>query len=172
MSCRVISDEDFVTPGFRCEPSLRANAARPAAVRPPFGSFSRAAPGLFLAAFFFKDFFAVFLAERLRAAFLAGLFLAVLAFTVVFGLVAASTFLRPAESSADRTTVTPSSLRSLSRAFRCWGEMSALSLVPRTASAVTWPVDLPRSTSATTSGCARTSAGSLRDVLDDTNYLS
>ena len=37
---------------------------------------------------------------------------------------------------------------------------------------MTFPVDLPWSTNATMSGCARTSAGSLRDALVDTNYLS
>jgi hypothetical protein len=75
-------------------------------------------------------------------------------------------------SSAETTTVTPSSLRNLSRAFRCCEEIAADSLVSRTASAVTCPVALPFSTSATTAGWARASAGSLRDVLDDTNYLS
>ena len=115
---------------------------------------------------------AVFAAAFFAGAFLAAAFFAVLAFTVVRLLVAAATFLRPAASSRDRTTVTPSSLRNLSSAFRCWGEIAAASLVSRTASALTCPVALPRSTKATTSGWARTSAGSLRDVLVDTNYLS
>ena len=42
MSCGVISDSFFITPGLRCAPSLSAKALRPAAVNPPFGSFSRA----------------------------------------------------------------------------------------------------------------------------------
>src|SRR5262245_53584264 len=75
MSCGVMSDSFFVTPGLRCEPSLRANASRPAAVRPPFGSFSPALAGRMRADFFdaFLDaFFVVFLAAaRLRPVFFA-----------------------------------------------------------------------------------------------------
>src|ERR1700743_2787227 len=73
MSCGVISDAFLVTPGLRCAPCLRAKALRPAAVKPPCGSFSRgffeALRGRFRAvvfapAFLFGDFrerfFAVF----------------------------------------------------------------------------------------------------------------
>ncbi len=110
-----------------------------------------------------------------EAAFFAGDFAAffALAFTVVRPLpAAAATFLRARESSALTTTATPSSLRKRTSALKCWGEMFARSVAPRNASAVTCPVDLPLSTNATTSGWARTAAGSLRDVLVDTNYLS
>jgi len=62
MSCGVISDALLVTPGLRCAPSFLAKALRPAAVKPPFGSFSRD-----LAERLRGDFFAVFLrATRLR----------------------------------------------------------------------------------------------------------
>src|SRR3954470_15273696 len=80
MSCGVMSDSVLVTPGLRCEPSLRANAERPAAVRPPFGSFSRVLAGpvaaAFLGAFFLEAFLAIFLAARLRPVFFAGRFFA------------------------------------------------------------------------------------------------
>src|SRR3954462_45854 len=80
MSCGVMSDSVLVTPGLRCEPSLRANAERPAAVRPPFGSFSRVLAGpvaaAFLGAFFLEAFLAIFWAARLRPVFFAGRFFA------------------------------------------------------------------------------------------------
>src|SRR3954468_20791773 len=67
-----MSDAFFITPGLRRAPSFLAKARRPAAVSPPFGSFSRA-----LAARLRADFFTPFLlAARLRVAFLAERFLA------------------------------------------------------------------------------------------------
>src|SRR3954451_21400001 len=75
MSCGVIFDSGLVTPGLRCEPSRRANADRPAAVSPPFGSFSWAPAAAFFEAFFLEAFFAVFL-----AVFFAGRFFAVFFF--------------------------------------------------------------------------------------------
>ncbi len=104
------------------------------------------------------------------AGFLAGAFF-VLAFTVERGLDAAAT-LRGSDSAAESTTVTPSSLRRRSSVLRCLPVMPAASLASRTASELTSPVALPSSTRPSTSGWDRTSAGSLRDVLVDTNYLS
>jgi hypothetical protein len=116
-----------------------------------------------LAAFFAGDLAAFFAAGSaglladcadlavLAGAFFAAAFLAVLALTVERPLEAAAT-LRELDSSAERTTVTPSSLRNLSRALRCLPEIAAASLVSRTASELTCPSALPRSTRATTSG--------------------
>jgi hypothetical protein len=99
-------------------------------------------------------------------------FFVAVADTVVRRLAAAATFLRPDASAAETTTVTPSSLRSLSRALLCVGGIAARSQAVRTSSAVTVPVFLPRSSSSCTSGWLRASTDGFRDVLDDTYDLS
>jgi len=131
------------------------------------------------AAFFAGAFFASSLVAALfaGAAFLAGAFLAgaffAVALTVVRALeAAAATSFGDLVSSAETTTETPSSLRNLSTALRCCGVVATAAVAVRRASAVTVPVCLPCSTRATMSGWDRTSTGTLRDVLDDTNYLS
>src|SRR5690242_17540602 len=87
MSCGVISLSFRVTPGLRCAPCLRAKARRPAAVKPPLGSFSRPLAAR-LPADFFEDFlpafFVVFFAARLRAVFFVALFFAVFFLAVFF----------------------------------------------------------------------------------------
>jgi len=80
MSAGDMSETFLVTPGFKCEPSFRAKALRPAAVRPPAGSFSRD-----FADFLREDFFTVFLsAERLTVARFVGAFFPDLFFAVFF----------------------------------------------------------------------------------------
>src|ERR1700754_1048398 len=83
MSCGVISDCFLVTPGLRWAPSRFANARRPAAVRPPFGSFSRGLADFAVA--FRETFFGDFLsATRLRPARFAVRFLADFFFVAFF----------------------------------------------------------------------------------------
>ncbi|MGH3366141.1 MAG: hypothetical protein ACRDOY_02965 [Nocardioidaceae bacterium] len=103
----------------------------------------------FLTAGCFSDGFdaAVFLVEDFVEVFLVAV-----ADTVLRRLADAVTLLRPAESAAETTTVTPSWLSCLSRALLCDGESSARSHATRTSAAVTFPDFLPRSNRSCRSG--------------------
>ncbi len=121
------------------------------------------------------DFGAV-LGAGLAATFLvAGFLVAVgaLAVTVDLPLAAATTRRRgAAESAADTTTTMPSRL-SVRTSARCWAAVTSASVTAsRTAAAVTSPDTRPTLNSWSIEGCASTPAGSCRDGLDDTEYLS